>query len=350
MDNQLKTPKEINDIASELFNQENYEAAAELFLSIAEDDTYGAYAHFMLADISNRTGDPVTSKELYYKSLTIKPDLFKYMLSADNPNYNYVFTGMKDEPPVEACPLCGVAGKPMWCYPTMRMMSFHMQEHNPVRLWMYCEGCHHIYAETFPEQKVMEAGTDLMYGRMFLTRSSRFPHYSAILSKLASYTDGRDLLEIGLGGCEGVLVAQEMGFSVFGVDIMDTGVSLAKKYGIKAELRDFMEFETDEQWSIILFGDVLEHVSDPESALKKLYRLLKDDGVLWLSTPNFDSAFSIVNSHDDGMRLEVSHKNYFSRISLFNLLEKCRFVPVDYQLSESFPGSMEVMIIKDVQN
>jgi len=349
MDNPIGDTKSEYDRAYKLFESEDYEAAAGILLTLLEDDFYGAYSYFMLGEISNRTGDPVAAKDLYYKALEVKPDLYVNLLPSDHPNHDYVFRGIKYEPPVEACPLCGKSGEPIWCYPTMRFKSLHIRHHNPVRLWMYCKDCHHIYAEEFPEQEVLEDGSDLGYINMFNTNTCRFDHYSDVLTKLSGFTRGRDLLEIGLGGCECILVAQEMGFDVFGVDIMETGVALAKKYGIEAVLQDFMSFETDRKWDIIVFGDVIEHVSDPRTAITKLYDLLKDDGVLWLSTPNFDSAFSVVNGHSDGMRLEVSHKNYFSRISLFNLLEQCGFIPVDYQLSPNYPGSMEIVIVKDVK-
>jgi len=39
-------------------------------------------------------------------------------------------------------------------------------------------------------------------------------------------------------------------------------------------------------------GDVLEHVSEPVRALEKAYDMLAPDGILWLSTPNYESAFT----------------------------------------------------------
>jgi len=350
MDKTINNSKEIYDNAYDLLESGDYEAAVELLLTIVDDDLYGPYAHFVLGEISNRTGDPLAAKDLYYKALELKPDLYKNILSPEHPNHDYIYTGKKYEPPVEVCPLCGKPGEPKWCYPTLNFKSLHMRLHNPIRLWMYCKDCHHIYAEEFPEQEVLESGSDLAYSRMFHTNTERFNHYSQVLSNLSEYTGGRELLEIGLGGCECVLVAQEMGFNVFGVDIMDSGVALAGKYGINAVLQDFMSFKTEKKWDIIVFGDVIEHVSDPRTALLKLYDLLKDDGVILISTPNFDSAFSVVHGHEDGMRLEVSHKNYFSRISLFNLLEQCGFIPVEYQLSPHYPGSMEVTIIKNLRS
>ena len=69
-------------------------------------------------------------------------------------------------------------------------------------------------------------------------------------------------------------------------------------------------------------------------------------GVLWLSTPNFESSFAIVAGHNDPMRREASHKNYFSRESLVNLLARFGLSPVDYRISGHYNGSMEVAAVK----
>ena len=114
-----------------------------------------------------------------------------------------------------------------------------------------------------------------------------------------------------------------------------------------AEAIDFIEFESDRKWDVMIMGDVLEHVSDPEKALAKAESMLHDDGALWVSTPSFESAFSCLVGHDDVMRRQQFHLNYFSRESLYTLLERNYLVPVDYQISGHFNGSMEVIAIKE---
>jgi hypothetical protein len=47
------------------------------------------------------------------------------------------------------------------------------------------------------------------------------------------------------------------------------------------------------------------------------------------------------------MRKQQFHLNYFSRESLYALLEKNYLFPVDYQISAHFNGSMEVIAVKE---
>ena len=70
----------------------------------------------------------------------------------------------------------------------------------------------------------------------------------------------------------------------------------------------------------------------------KVRGLLADSSVLWLSTPNFESSFAIVAVHNDPMRQEASHKNYFSRESLVNLLTRFGLSPVDNRISGQYNG------------
>jgi len=177
-----------------------------------------------------------------------------------------------------------------------------------------------------------------------------FAYYSEILSTIRrnGYASGLTLFEVGVGACECLLAAREIGYEVFGIDVIGRHVEDAKsKYGLNAETADFIEFDSDRLWDVIIMGDVLEHVSDPGQALKKAGEMLSDDGALWISTPSFESAFSIIAGHDDAMRRQQFHLNYFSRESLYMLLEQNHLIPVDYHISSHYNGSMEVVAIKE---
>jgi len=102
----------------------------------------------------------------------------------------------------------------------------------------------------------------------------------------------------------------------------------------------------DKKWDVIIMGDVLEHVSDPVQAINKAADMMGNEGALWISTPNFESAFSYAAGHNDVMRRQQYHVNYFSRDSLYSLFAKVGLAPVDYQISQHYNGSMEVIAVK----
>ena len=348
----VKNPKTVFDEAEKLHQSKNFEEAAARYLKLTSDVIFAPFAHYRLAGIANESRDPLVAKDLYYKAFSLKPDICKNILAQGHPNHNYIFPGKKDEALVEKCPLCGVSGEAYWCYSLIEMGSAHVQRFNPVRVWMRCDSCNHLFAEEFPElQPKKDSGADSKNTSKNVvampTKTGMFPYYSEILSKLARFTEGNGLLEIGFGGAECLLAAREMAFDTFGIEISEGNTMQALKYGLNAERHNFAEFETNRKWDIIIMGDVIEHVPCPVQAIEKAYGLLNDNGVLWISTPNFESAFSTAMGHADPMRREAGHKNYFSRFSLFKLLERFRFIPVDYRISSHYNGSMEVIVIKE---
>ena len=328
--------------ADKLLSNDANDEAAEIYLSLIErQKELAPFCYYRLASISNNSGDPETAYELYYRAFTERPDLASALYGENHSSSGYVFKGKNDELELTACPLCGNSDiRPKWCYPLSEAVGYN-GFFNPIRMWMYCEPCHHMFARSFPEKLFLHNDSPREPNPMF------FSYYSNIFDRIARYTQGAKLFEVGIGACECLLAAQEVGLDAFGIDVIDRHVRLAReKFGLNALAADFVEYESDEKYDIIIMGDVLEHVSDPVLAMHKAHSLLGDGGALWVSTPNFDSAFSVTSGHNDAMKRQQYHLNYFSRRSFFLLLEKCGFSPADYSISSHYNGSMEVIAIK----
>lgn len=328
--------------AEKLFLEENYGKAGAVFLQLQNDKSLAPFCFYYLAKISNALGDPETAYTLFYKAFEILPDICSKIFPETDANSKYVYGGKKEEIERITCFLCGGESKARLCYPLTEAAGFN-KVFNPVRLWMHCAECNHMFARHFPEKLFIYNNNPRKANPQF------FSYYSSILSKIrtAGFADGMSLFEVGIGACECMLAAREIGYDVFGIDVIERHVEDAKtKYNLNAQTADFNEFESDLKWDVIIMGDVIEHVSDPIAALKKAEALLNDNGALWVSTPNFESAFSIVAGHDDPMKKQQYHLNYFSRDSFYMVLEQCGFVPVDYQISSHYNGSMEIIAVK----
>lgn len=327
--------------ATTLQNEGNFEEASKIYLSLMGKGQLVPFCNYRLAAISNCVGEPLSAYELYNKAFSQQPDIARYLYGEGHPNSQYIFGGLKKEKELTACHLCGKEGTPKWCYPLPEAAGYN-SFFNPVRLWMYCENCHHMFAGYFPENLFLYNDKPRSPNPAF------FSYYSNVLSRIAQYTKGMSLFEVGIGACECLLTAREMGFETFGIDVIDKHVQMAvSNYNLNAQTHDFIAFDTDRKFDIIIMGDVLEHVIDPVAAIQKAYKLLSDDGVLWVSTPNFESAYSYYAGHQDPMRRQQFHLSYFSRDSFYKLLAMCGFSPADYSVSTHYNGSMEVIAVKN---
>ena len=90
-------------------------------------------------------------------------------------------------------------------------------------------------------------------------------------------------------------------------------------------------------------GDIIEHVTNPKAALKKAHSLLKETGVLWLSTSNYNSSFTRMMKLKDAMWKEPEHNSYFSFHGLQALANEVGFVVKEYQVSNRYNGFMELI-------
>lgn len=108
---------------------------------------------------------------------------------------------------------------------------------------------------------------------------------------------GRKLTVLDVGCGDGTVsrLFVEAGNRVFGVDIVPEFVEKATQRGIDAKTADvameglpLSEAEID----VVYAGALIEHLYDPESFLKECHRVLKDGGLLVLSTPNVVSLTS----------------------------------------------------------
>lgn len=79
---------------------------------------------------------------------------------------------------------------------------------------------------------------------------------------------------------------------VSAIDISENAIKTAKKYNdasnVNYQVSTIEDFHTDDVFNGVTLFEVIEHVFDPDSILKKINRLLASSGYLFLSTPNFD--------------------------------------------------------------
>jgi len=101
----------------------------------------------------------------------------------------------------------------------------------------------------------------------------------------------KKILDIGCGDGSFIIKFKE-NCEVFGVDISEKAVEIAKEAGVNACRVDVscekLPFES-EYFDIVYMGDVIEHLVNPDFAINEVVRVMKANGFLVLSTPNLAS-------------------------------------------------------------
>lgn len=120
----------------------------------------------------------------------------------------------------------------------------------------------------------------------FATDVSRFNKAAKILRLLKEYGGGKEkvsLLDIGTGNGE---IAGILGrfYNVVSVDVVDQR-TVRKGFTFVQIGGERLPF-SDKSFDVIVSNHVIEHVLDADLHISEIDRVLKDDGLVYLATPN----------------------------------------------------------------
>ena len=146
---------------------------------------------------------------------------------------------------------------------------------------------------------------------------------------------GLRVLDAGCGFATTSERIQKLGNEVTGIEESAVACEVASKRiarVVQADLRDANL--GDEQFDVLIFADVLEHVPWPVGVLKNYLRYVKPDGSVIVSLPNvglwsvrFAHLFGRWEYEETGV-LDRTHLRFFTRKSARWLLGECGLAPV----------------------
>lgn len=306
-------------------------------------------ATYTLSSLLNHE-EPMKSYQLALQAFETYPSLLSLLTNENHQQHQYVYQ-KTDEIYLDCCPSCQGKGEPY--YTSIQVfMADYSPNFSPARLWMKCQNCEQLYAYNFAANYFDQASASFPKEDVDISVRSfgmkpQFPFlnvFSEIVKKGVCYAQGRKrLLEVGIGGGEMIAVALELGCTVEAVELSGKqAYVVGSLLDVPIHPMDFLKFETENKYDIITMGDVIEHVTNPVAALQKAYHLLEEDGVLWISTPNYQSAFSRLMKFEDPMWMEPHHISYFSYDSFQKILRQNGFKILEYSVSPRYNGSMEI--------
>lgn len=312
------------------------------YFSSRDNDNTAVAHYFAVRRIARQ--DAKRCYDLSIEDYKMYPDLLKRVFS--NSTYVYNESLICDEIYNE-CPICG--GNDSEYFYCANQAALNRKSFSPAKLWMKCKSCGNLYAYNFPMQKNGEINGH--YTRKnsdgLLEPRNLLNIYSNIFNHIREINNGRKYLEVGIGCGEMLAVALEMGYDVSAVEICKEDCeNVSGALGVDIKWCDFLKYETSDKYDVIIMGDVLEHVGKPIDALKKAYNMLDNGGVLWLSTPNYESAFSRMRKFADPMWNQANHFTYFSYNGIKPFLDDLGFEVKRYDVSNRYNGSMELFLQK----
>ena len=213
--------------------------------------------------------------------------------------------------------------------------------------WMRCTPCGHVFTDGYflPEVSAeifqrtnaqQQPGAAFEQHRMISAR---------IVERVVRHVADGAWLDVGFGNGSLLFTAQEWGFEPLGLDLRPSSVDALQRLGIEARCADLTALDDTGRYAVISLADVLEHMPFPREGLVAAHRLLRPDGVLFVSMPNYDcAAWRLLDAGNANPYWgELEHFHNFSRARLYALLAEQGFEPVHYGVSERYRVCMEVI-------
>jgi SAM-dependent methyltransferase len=152
---------------------------------------------------------------------------------------------------------------------------------------------------------------------------------SEILKVVRRFKPQGRLLDVG--AASGILVRQAIktGYSAEGIDPSGWLCEHAKKRQVKVYKGVLPHPDIQSPYDIVMAIDVIEHVRKPLSFLKEITKVLADDGVTVIVTPDVKSlAAKIFGKH--WWHHRVAHIGYFDKNTLDLALKRAGLQPIFY--------------------
>jgi SAM-dependent methyltransferase/uncharacterized coiled-coil protein SlyX len=137
------------------------------------------------------------------------------------------------------------------------------------------------------------------------------------------------------GGVAAIL--KERGCTVTGVEIDAEAAEEARKVCDKVIVGDLNDLDLaealgGEKYDVGLFGDIIEHLTDPRNALAGMRESLAPGGYIVVSVPNVAHAsvrLALLKGqfdYEDTGILDATHLRFYTRESIADLLESCGYL------------------------
>ena len=137
------------------------------------------------------------------------------------------------------------------------------------------------------------------------------------------------VLDVGCSDGQFAGLVGDLGHHVTGVDLVKhIGVSERMERFVEADLNQGLPDEVGRGYRVVVAGDVLEHVIDPQSLLTDMAARLADDGEVIVSVPNFSHWYPRTRvaigrfDYDQRGLLDNGHVRFFTRASFERLVRR----------------------------
>lgn len=198
--------------------------------------------------------------------------------------------------------------------------------------YVRCINCGLIYINPqYTDGTVAEIYSNVLYNQksehLDLNLPTLHKYKGRLLKKFERFRKTGHLLDVGCFKGFFLYSASHRGWRTFGTEVSIPAIRFAnQELGLQVDLGDLLQLPHLQQFNfdIVTLLDVIEHLSRPDLYLQKAHDLLRQGGLLYMETPNFNALprfmlgkrWTIFNS---------LHRYYFTPRTMRRILQRSGF-------------------------
>jgi SAM-dependent methyltransferase len=192
-----------------------------------------------------------------------------------------------------------------------------------------CLDCRFVFAARVPsEAELVECYG--RYRRVDAISPITVRRYEELLDRFERYRATNRIIDLGCGVGGFLESARRRGWDVCGTEYSDEAIEICVSKGITMWRAPFEPTERETHaFDVVTAFEVLEHMHAPREEIRAMARLVRPQGALYLTTPNFDS----LSRRLLGPRWNVihypEHLGYYTAGTLDSSLSPFGLVPVE---------------------
>ncbi len=158
------------------------------------------------------------------------------------------------------------------------------------------------------------------YPRDTTLSSITMKRYEALCTSFQKFRKTNNILDIGCGDGHFLEIAKKNGWNVYGTEFTERAVEVCTKKGITTFNGQLSSFQMEpDYFDVITSFEVLEHINNPHEDAEVIARLMRPGGVLYITTPNFNSLSRMVLGPKWNVIAYPEHLCYYEKKTLKKL-------------------------------
>ncbi len=189
-----------------------------------------------------------------------------------------------------------------------------------------CNSCKFVFAKRIPTYEELVAEYSSAYTRNDHISPITLKRYEEIFKHLNKFKVNNNILDVGAGNGHFLQAAKRNGWNAYGTEFEQRAIDRCVSKGITMHLGKLNpENYRPEMFDIITSFEVIEHINNPIEEIKNFNALLRKGGLVYLTTPNFNSISHTLLREKWTIFNYPEHLSYYTPSTLKKLFESAGF-------------------------